>query len=471
MKAFLRSFAGPAFVIALAVAAWTYRDRLLPQSVPTAEASTESATESVEKQTVLEISEQARKNLSLTSKPARPQSYWRTVVIPGEIADRPGLSDRGVTSPAVGVVTAIHAFPGDTMRPGDRLFTLRLFSEYLQATQTQLFKARQETAIVQAEMDRLSGAVSTGAVSRSKMIELQSEISRQNTLVQAARQELLTRGLTPDQVAQIEAGTFVSTVEVVAPPVRDLSAFAKRPLPQAIQQVSFMDEQADGEGIAYEVQELSVELGQQVQAGQLLANLSNHQMLYVVGHAFKREAAFLEQAAQEKRPIEVEFAEDNSGSWAELDQTFRIRHLSNSIDTNSRTFDFYIPLSNQSRSYGEQGRMFLVWRFRPGQRTRIHVPVEKLDDVFVLPAEAVVREGPEAYVFRQNGDLFKQIPVHVRHEDRRSVVIANDGSITSGAYLAQGSAASLNRVLKSQSASGQQPGVHVHADGTSHAAH
>jgi hypothetical protein len=88
-----------------------------------------------------------------------------------------------------------------------------------------------------------------------------------------------------------------------------------------------------------------------------------------------------------------------------------------------------------------------------------------------LPSEAVVREGPEAYVFRQNGNLFKQIPVHVLHEDRRSIVIANDGSITAGAFLAQGSAASLNRVLKSQSASGKEPGVHVHADGTTHAAH
>jgi biotin carboxyl carrier protein len=462
---------GPAIVVGVLFAGWTFREQLFPQPKSTATSDDKSRAESAEKQTVLEISEQARKNLSLVSKAARPQSYWRTVVIPGEVADRPGLSDRGVTSPAVGVVTAIHAFPGDTMRPGEPLFTLRLFSEYLQATQTQLFKARQETAIVQAEIDRLSGAVSTGAVSRSKMIELESEVSRQNTLIQAARQELLTRGLTPDQVSQIEAGTFVSTVDVVAPPVRDLSAFTNRPPTQIVQQTSYMGAAAEDQGIAYEVQELTVELGQQVQAGQLLANLSNHQMLYVIGHAFKREAAFLEQAAQEKRPVEVEFAEDNEARWPELDQSFRIRHLSNSIDKNSRTFDFYIPLSNQSRTYDERGRVFLVWRFRPGQRTRIHVPVERYDDVFVLPAEAVVREGPEAYVFRQNGDLFKQIPVHVLHEDRRSVVIANDGGITAGAYLAQGSAASLNRVLKSQSASGQQPGVHVHADGTVHAAH
>jgi cobalt-zinc-cadmium efflux system membrane fusion protein len=188
-------------------------------------------------------------------------------------------------------------------------------------------------------------------------------------------------------------------------------------------------------------------------------------------HAFKREAAFLEQAAQEKRPIEIEFAEDDDGRWPDLQQMLKIRHLSNSIDTNSRTFDFFVPLTNQSRSYDEQGRVFLVWRFRPGQRARIHVPVEKFDDVFVLPSEAVVREGPEAYVFRQNGDLFKQISVHVLHEDRRSVVIANDGSITAGSFLAQSSAASLNRVLKSQTASGEQPGVHVHADGTVHAAH
>lgn len=454
-------------------AGWIFRNRLLPPTRADV-ASQESLTEpgaAAEKQTVLEISEQARKNLSLVSKAARTQTYWRTVVIPGEVADRPGVSDRGVTSPAVGVVTAIHAFPGDTMRPGDPLFSLRLFSEYLQATQTQLYKATQETLIVQAEIDRLSNAVSTGAVSRSKVIDLRSEISRQATLIQAARQELLTRGLTPDQIQEIESGTFVSTVEVVAPPVLDSSAFAERSTAGAVQQATFLDDGQNAHGLAYEVQELAVELGQQVQAGQLLANLSNHQMLYVVGHAFKREAAFLEQAAQDQRPIEIEFAEDAEGQWPEHLQTFKIRHLSNVIDTNNRTFDFFIPLTNQARSYDDRGRVFLVWRFRPGQRTRIHVPVEKFDDVFVVPAEAVVRDGPEAYVFRQNGNLFKQIPVHVLHEDRRWIVIANDGSIASGSYLAQNAAASLNRVLKSQSASGQAPGVHVHADGTVHAAH
>ncbi len=83
-----------------------------------------------------------------------------------------------------------------------------------------------------------------------------------------------------------------------------------------------------------------------------------------------------------------------------------------------------------------------------------------------FPAAALVREGPEAYVFRQNGDLFNRVFVHVLHEDRLNVVLSNDGSVAPGFYLAQGSAASLNRVLKAQAASGVRVDVHVHADGT-----
>ena len=300
---------------------------------------------------------------------------------------------------------------------------------------------------------------------------MESELKRQNALIQSARQDLLTRGLTPGQIAQIEEGTFVATVEVTAPPLRSPSIQPNGEDSTLAQHVNHSALDDTQNGLAYEVQELSVELGQQVQAGQLLAQLSNHQSLYVVGHAFKREAPFLEQAAQARRPITVEFAEDAEFNWPVLEQTFEIRHLSNAIDVQSRTFDFFIPLTNQSRSYDKLGQTFLVWRFRPGQRARLHVPVQKYEDVFVLPSAAVVREGPEAYVFRQNGDLFKQLPVHLLHEDRLSVVIANDGSIAPGSYLAQNAAASLNRVLKAQTASGEQPGLHVHPDGTTHAAH
>lgn len=452
-------------VVGISVTALVTRDRWLPW-LPAKPASVkaEEHQSPVEDAKVLKLSPQARKNLNLVSQPVVLQTYWRSIQVPGIVVDRPGISDRGVTAPAVGVVTQVHAFAGDTVKPGDTLFTLRPFSEYLQNTQSELFKATRETQLIQEERSRLAGLAQSGTIAETRIIDLDQRIRRQDALIQAYRQDLLTRGLTPAQIKQITEGTFVSTIDVVAPP--PVSDGGGQP---GIQPVASGDDQR-GAGLVYEVQELKVDLGQQVQAGQLLSVLSNHRSLYIAGHAFKQEAPLLEQAAQNAWPIEVEFAEDDSRSWPSLEQSFQIRHLANTIDSASRTFDFFIPLTNQSRAYEKEGKTFVVWRFRPGQRVRLHVPVERLENVLVLPAAALVREGPEAYVFRQNGDLFNRIPVHLLHEDRLNVVLANDGSVSPGIYLAQGSAASLNRVLKAQAASGMRADVHVHADGTTHAA-
>ena len=400
-------------------------------------------------QDVLELSPQARRNLGLVSRPATLSTYRKTILVPGEIRDRPGISDRGVTSPVIGIVTEVHAFPGDTVRPGEKLFTLRLVSEYVQNSQAELFRATRETELEQEKRVRLAQVESV--IAGSRLIEIDQQLRRLQAAITSHRQDLLARGLSPDQITEAAAGRFVSSIDIVAPP-------------SAVPPAAETD-------LTFEVQELKVELGTQVQAGHLLAVLSNHRLLYVVGHAFKSEAPALERAAQHRWPVRIEFAEDDATGWPTLPEEFTIRHLANTIDSASRTFDFFIPLENQSRRYETGGESFVVWRFRPGQRVRLHVPVEELADVIVLPAGAVVRDGPEAYVFRQNGDLFKRLPVHVLHEDRLSMVLANDGSVAPGWYLAQTAAASLNRVFEAQSASGTPVGVHVHADGTVHDAH
>lgn len=465
-----KSFPAAASVVCLvligAVAFFT-RSHWLPMvSRQPEEADSAEASLPTEEPKVLRLSVQARKNLGLVSRPAQPQTYWRTIQVPGAVVDRPGRSDRGVTSPAVGVVSQVYAFPGDTVRPGERLFGVRLFSEYLQNTQKQLFSSTKETELLQEQLARLRPLVEKGAIAETKVIELENQVRRQAAIIKAHRQDLLTRGLDPAQVESVARGEFVSTVDVPAPPMKNEPGHLV-----SVRQVSFHDGRPQQPGIAWEVQELHAELGQPVQAGQMLATLANHSALYVEGHAFKREAPYLEQAAQNGWEIKVDFAEDNPDHWPELLQEFQIRYLSNAIDTDSRTFDFYIALTNQSRSYVKDDETFVVWRFRPGQRVRLQVPVEELNDVLVLPAGAVVKEGPEAYVFQQNGKLFNRLPVHILHEDRTSVVIANDGSVVPGLYLAQNGAASLNRVLKAQAASGIRADVHVHADGTVHASH
>lgn len=410
-----------------------------------------------EKPNVLELTPQARANMKLVSRPAKLSTYWRSIVVPGEIVDRPGVSDRGVTSPAEGIVAQIHAFPGDTVEPGEKLFTLRLVSDYVHDTQSDLFKVTREIELETEKRQRLA-QIGEGVIPQVRIIEVDQQLRRLQAELATHRHDLSARGLSAEQIAGVERGTFVTTVDVFAPTAGPTNRrIATAPAANAHSLL--------------EVQELEVDLGTQVQAGQLLGVLSDHRTLSIAGHAFKREAAAIEQAAREQWPVRVEFAEDDADAWPQVEQTFRIHHLANSIDPASRTFEFIVPIANQSRSYSTNGQTFVVWRFRPGQRVRIHVPVERLDDVIVLPAAAVVRDGPDAWVFRQKVGRFERVPVHVVYEDRLDVVIANDGRVKPGWLVAQGSAASLNRVLEAQSDSGMPSGVHVHADGSVHGAH
>lgn len=418
----------------------------------------------VEEPKVLKLSATARANLGINTDSVRFEPYWKSIQIPGIIEDRPGVTDRAITVPIAGVVSQIRAFEGDIIQPGDKLFNIKLVSEYLQKTQSELFRAIREVEIFNQEIKRIQGLIDTGVLAGKRKIELEQQISRQNALIEAYRQELVARGFSKIEIGQVEIGQFLTSIDIFAPGIRSENQ-------NVVRRVEFTKKSAPKVGDFLEIQKLKVELGQQVDAGQALAVLANHQSLYIKGHAFRKEATLIARAAEQNWSVKVKFTEDHIKQWPALIQKFQIRHLSNTSDPDSRTLDFFIPLTNQARLYQKEDQNFVVWRFRPGQRVNISVPLEKIDDVLILPSPAVVFEGPEAFVFQQNGDLFNRIPVRVVHQDRYDIVIANDGSVSAGVYLAQNAAASLNRVLKAQAASGMRADVHVHADGSVHANH
>ena len=406
------------------------------------------------------VSDQAQKNLGLVARPLLPRTYWKTIQVPGMVVDRPGHSDRGVVAPAAGVVGKISRLPGDTVRPGEPLFTLKLLSEPLHQTQSDLFKTTQDITLAQSQRKRLASNSSTP---EARLVEADQQITRLQVAAKASRQELQNRGLTPHQIDGVAEGKFVSEIIVAAP---DRPAGA---MPLTGPLTSRADSTTPPP--SYEFQELKVELGQQVQAGQTLCVLANHQLLAVEGRAFRDETALLERSVKDRWPVEVDFQEDAKAGWPALDQTFHIRHLANTIDPVNRTFAFLIPLENQSRAVEDEGRTQMLWRFRPGQKVRVLVRVERLDDVFVLPADAVARDGAEAFVFTQNVNTFERRPVRVLTQDRQHVVVANDGSLVPGSYVAQTAAAQLSRMVKAGSASGAPKGYHIHADGSLHKNH
>ena len=312
------------------------------------------------------LSTQAQKNLRLKAKPLQPETFWKTRTIPGLIVDRPGASDRGVVSPTTALVSAIHFYPGDTVLPDQALFTVKLLSETLHLTQTELFKATQDVQLIQATRKRLVD--SAGAVAESRIIDLDNQLARLATASKGYRQELLNRGLTQEQITEAAGGKLVTELVVRAPsrPVKPLSdkstTLAKSEPP-----------------LTYEVQELKVELGQQVQAGQTLCLLANHHLLAIEGRAFREETSLLERAVRENWSIDIDFQEDPQAGWEKKEQPFEIRYISNTIDPATRTFTFLIPFENQARPIDQDGRTLMLWRYRPGHQVRLDLRIEKLE--------------------------------------------------------------------------------------------
>jgi multidrug efflux pump subunit AcrA (membrane-fusion protein) len=409
----------------------------------------------------VKLSPQAQQNLGLNVDTLTPEFYWRTLLIPGVVVDRPGESDRSVTSRVAGVVTDIKARPGDTVKAGAPLFTLQLASEFIQAAQTDLAKTARELDFATAKRDRVANLVKVGTLSSSALIEEDNQVKRLTTLLQAYRRQLQVFGLTPDLVTRAEKGEVITELTIYAPN----RSTAGIPVSTGTAEPATL----------FEVQELKVSLGDQVQVGKVLCLLANHQRLFVEGRAFKSEAGALAVAAEKKVPIRTEFADETPGEWP-APQPLIIHHLSNQVNPATRTFAFFLPLENEPRTFERDGKTYFVWRFRPGQRVRLKVPVEKFVSLsregkevlpFVLPAGAVVREGPEAFVFVQNGDVFIRKPVRVLYEDRTDAVIANDGSITEADFVVKNQAAAINRALKAAAGGGEGGHGHDHA-GHSH---
>lgn len=462
LSRFLKPILTVTIVAGLIAAGYFTKDYWLPlvQKDKLDTASENSISESAETDSPTEkvrLSDQAIANLRLTAKPLQPQTYWKTIQVPGMVVDRPGRSDRGVVSPATGVIAKIYHFPGEMVRPRERLFTIHLLSESLQLTQSDLFKATQNIKLAQAQRKRLAAV--SGAVPEARVIEVDNQIIRLELSVKAYRQELLNRGLTPSQIDDVTQGKFIRETTILVPD-RSLDASAAPPM---VKQTP-----AGKTAPTYELQELKVELGQQVQAGRTLCLLANHRILAIEGRAFPDETPLLEKSVRERWPIKVDFLENEGSDWPPLDITFHIRHMANTIDPVNRTFGFLMPLENQSRVVEDEGHAQMLWRFRPGQKVRVRVRVEKVANGFVLPAEAVAHEGAEAFVFTQNVNTFERKSVRVLYQDRQHAVVANDGSLPTGTFVVQKAAAQLNRMVKAGTDDGVPKGYHIHADGSLH---
>ncbi len=415
--------------------------------------------------TSLELSQQALRNVGLTSDQIRPiklESFRKSITVPAVVVERPGRTRVQVATPMTGVITHVHAVQGEAVEPGTLLFKIRLTHEDLVQAQTEFVKTLGELDVEEREVKRLTGITNTGAVAGKILLERQYAKDKLTALLRAQREALRLHGLSDQQVDRIaKERRLLRELQILAPSIDDHGDDELKLSRLPIRRVSLNRNANDGLEAEQShtgpliMQELDVHKGQSVMAGETLCILADYDELFIEGQAFEQDISQLRKASQEGWTVEALF--DESGG-ARIVEGLKIAYLANKVDTSSRTLHFYVRLLNEvTKDQRADGNRFVEWKYLPGQRLELRVPVDKWPQQIVLPVDAVAREGAEYFVFQQNGDHFDRVPVHAKYRDQYSVVIENDGSLFPGDVVAMRGAHQLQMALKNKSGGGVDP--------------
>ena len=353
------------------------------------------------------------------------------------------------------------------------MFEIRLTHEDLVLAQTSFLQTLGELDVERREIVRLTEATKSGAVPRVKLLEREYAKDKLEALLSAQQEALRLHGLSKVQVDQISTDRhLLSELQVFAPSPDEHSEDELKLAGQMVRPVAFQPaaEQPEPDQpkplddvTPLVISELRVHKGQSVNAGETLCTLSDYSRLYVEGLAFEQDAGSITAAARRGWKVKAVFEQPNN--QRQTLEELSILRLSNEIDVDSRTLHFYADLPNiiESLTPTEDGNLFVGWRYRPGQRLQLEVPIEEWHNEIVLPVEAVTKEGAEFYAFQQNGDHFDRVAVHVKYRDQSTAVIANDGSLFPGDVVAWRCAHQMQMALKNKSSAGADPHAgHTH---------
>jgi cobalt-zinc-cadmium efflux system membrane fusion protein len=387
----------------------------------------------------IKLSPTAQANVGLRLATVELRPFERTISVPAMIVERPGRSTVQVAAPLTGVVTRVWPLQGETVMPGQPLFDLRLTHEEVVEAQAEFLKTAEELDVVQREIDRLEKVAADGVISGKTLLERKYEQQKLQAAQRSQRQRLLLHGLSEKQVDDILASRTLLGKVTVSVPEQEADDATGEDSPCVLQ-----------------VEDIKVENGQHIKAGDPLCVLANHCKLYIQGRAFEQDAPTLNKAVENDWRLTAVI--DSDGQRRQTVADLRLLYVANRIEPESRAFLFYVLLPNQLvQNRDVDGHRFSAWRFKPGQRVALLVPVERWKNCIVLPAAAVVRDGAESYVFEKNDDHFDRRSVRVEYRDEISVVIANDGVLLPGKEVVVSGAYLVHQAMKNKSGGAPDP--------------
>lgn len=395
---------------------------------------------------VLIVSPEAVANLGLRTGPAEISDHFRERLIPGRVSENPGKSHISITAPTGGVVSKVLISRGQSIRPDTPLFQLRVTDEELTTAQLKLLEIVSRKKVIKRELARLKplSDIVLGKRQRELEYECDTLTAEENSRIQ----ELALRGLDKKQIQEI-----LDTAEMI----REITVPARQA----------RDSDENSSEFTLVVDDLLVSPGTAVARGDLLCDLANHNRLQIEGQAFEADLESLLRLKSKDWRITAEFGHNQHGDHAHsyAETGLKISHLNSRVDPADQTFLFYIDLDNTiiDETVNDAGEKYQTWKFVPGQKVHLRIPVEKWTEQFKVPLAAIVQDGAEWFVYRQHvhgtpdpEDSIELEPIEVRvlYRDDRFAILSPHGKLRPRQPIALNNAYQLHQAMKMKSSGG-----------------
>jgi membrane fusion protein, heavy metal efflux system len=296
-----------------------------------------------------------------------------SIAVPGVVFPAPNHVSI-ISTPIDGRISRISAHEGQAIRQGQEMFSIEslefgnMVSEYIQAVSEETFQT--------SRFQRLEQLVEQTISSKSELDRARSDFQRAKTSVIAAVSKLKAIG-----VPEKEINAF-KTAESIDPTLKFYSPIS-----------GIMDQR-------------SVELGQSVNALQMLARVLDISHVLVRGYVSPEDARFIS-------------AGDSVKIMRRQNDTFEMRAVVTSVnpglDENNRSVVVNILLATNEN-----------WP-KPGENLHLSIETSSKIEVISVPVEALTYEGNDPIVFVQiNESTFEKRKVDVQ-EFREKYAVVRSG--------------------------------------------
>lgn len=384
------------------------------------------------------------KDLDVKVEKVEPQVHVPSVKIPGVVRVDPDRK-ADISSPLAARILVLDAPPHSAVRAGQRLALLEVTDPEVRQLQVRAVEARTELLAARTERNR-TRRYQEALSGKGEKVAAEIDRVTADLEVQEARVRSLKSSLEAVLSALKAAGLNSSQIEALkrdARTVTRIGLYAPR-----------LPGNPDMEVVSRPVHQ-----GQTVTPGANLYELVALDRLLVAGEAFEADLKTVRDAASLNLPVGLVFPAEGRRV-----EGLKIFSVEGALGGEERITHFYLRLPNRVvNEKKDGGHRYLDWEHRAGSRVQILVSAGKPEPRFVLPADALVREGGRQWVYRMHGDGCDRVAVRVESVDDRQAIIPLQGGLDPGDQVVIRGALQVHLAVESARDKEQAGSDHGHA--------